>query len=383
MKKIAYIALALWMIVLLLTGCELPLLDSMASPDGETVEVVPMPLPEGSFLQVHYIDVGQADAALVLCDGEAMLIDGGNREDSGLMYSYLKAYGITELQYVVCTHGHEDHCGGLAGALNYAKAEKVYCPVTWFDSTVFQNFVTQVKKQGLSLTVPKAGETFLLGNAICTIIGPIRDSEEPNNTSIVLRIDYGETSFVFTGDAEWEEEIDILDAQYDVKCTVLKVAHHGSDSSTGYRWLRESMPEYAVISVGKGNDYGHPTENTLSRLRDADVAVYRTDMQGTIVCTSDGKGVSFEVSKNPDADTLGDVGNQANSSENDVHHSTENGAQGGSEPQTYILNLNSKKFHLETCSAASEISEKNKEQRMTTRDELLDEGFSACGWCKP
>ncbi|MDO5408131.1 MAG: MBL fold metallo-hydrolase [Eubacteriales bacterium] len=254
---------------------------------------------EDSSFEVHYIDVGQADAALVLCDGQSMLIDGGNREDSSLIYTYLSDMNLDHLDYIVCTHAHEDHVGGLAGALNAAKADTAFSPVTEYDSKVFQSFKKYLAEQDTELTVPEAGDTFALGSAQVQVLGPVQMEHvtETNNTSIVLKVEYGETSFLFTGDAEREEEQDILDAGFDVACTVLKVGHHGGETSTSYRFLREAAPEYAVISVGEGNQYGHPTEEVLSRLRDADVEVYRTDEMGDIICSSDGKEVSFRTER--------------------------------------------------------------------------------------
>lgn len=326
--------------------------------------------------------MGQADAALVLCDDKSMLIDGGNAEDSNLIYTYLKNLGISYLDYVICTHAHEDHVGGLSGALNYATAGTAYCPVTTYTSKVFRNFKACLDKQSVSITVPTHGDTFPLGSADCQVLGPIHASDEPNNTSIVLKIEYGQTSFLFTGDAETEEEHDILDAGYDISCDVLKVGHHGSDTSTSYQWLREADPEYAVISVGQGNSYGHPTENTLSKLRDAEVTVYRTDIQGDIICTSDGATVSFTVSRNADADTLAGAGAGGS-------HTTEPTTQPTTEPSidtyatTYILNTSTHKFHYPSCSSVKQMSEKNKEEVTCTRDELIEQGYDPCGRCDP
>lgn len=264
----------------------------------------PSERPIDSTFEIHFIDVGQADAALVLCDGEAMLIDGGNSADSSLIYSYLKKHGVKHLDYIVATHAHEDHVGGLAGALNYATVGTAFCSVTSSDSDTFRDFVKYLGKQGVSITVPDAGDIFKLGSSTVQILAPIKNSDAPNNMSIVLRIVYGDTSFLFTGDAEREEEQDILNAGYSLESTVLKVGHHGSNTSTTYPFLREIMPEYAVISAGENNSYGHPTEDTLSRLRDAVVTVFRTDMQGHIICTSDGKDVSFTVERNKNIDTF-------------------------------------------------------------------------------
>lgn len=281
---------------------------STAEPNAENMEgtaAEPADIhASDGILEVHFIDVGQADAALLLCDGKAMLIDGGNAEDSSLMYSYLKKLNITHLDYVVGTHAHEDHIGGIAGALNFATVDTVYCPVTFCDTEAFNHFLQALDKRNVQITIPQTGNSFNLGGALCTILAVNTDSNEPNNTSIVLRVVYGDTSFLFTGDAEDAVEQEILAGGQNIRSTALKIGHHGSETSTGYTWLRQIMPEYAVISVGKGNTYGYPAEEVLSRLRDAEIKTYRTDMQGDIIMTSDGKTVTVSVEKNADADTL-------------------------------------------------------------------------------
>ncbi|MCL2163560.1 MAG: MBL fold metallo-hydrolase [Oscillospiraceae bacterium] len=309
---------------------------------------------------INYIDVGQADSALVVCDGRTMLIDGGNVADSDLIYTFLKNHNISNLDYIIATHAHEDHVGGLAGALNYATVGVAFSPVTEYDSKAFANFVKYLGEQNVSITIPNAGDTFKLGSADVMILGPINPSEEPNNTSIVLRIVYGATSFLFTGDCERPVEQDILDAGYDLSATVLKVGHHGSDTSTTYPFLREIMPQYAVISCGVDNPYGHPDENTMSRLRDADVIVYRTDMQGTITCISDGETVSITTEKNAGAQT--------------------NPAESDSDEAYYIGNINTHKFHRPSCSGLP--IEKNRVV-FNTREDALNAGYDSCGTCRP
>ncbi len=248
--------------------------------------------PENPSFSVHFIDVGQADAALIKCDGHYMLIDGGNKADSDIIYSVLKQNEVPKLDIIIATHAHEDHIGGLPGALNYTTADLVLSPVTSYDSKAFNNFKKYAEANGNGLVIPETGDVYALGSASVEIIG-VNESDDTNNTSIVAKITYGNTSFLFTGDAEYETEQAILSRNADISATVLKVSHHGSDTSTGYQWLREIMPTYAVISVGAGNEYRHPTETVLSRLRDADVKIYRTDLDGDIYMTSDGESVEI------------------------------------------------------------------------------------------
>ena len=345
-----------WVMVFLFIMLFLAAAYVLFNRQGETA-----PSAEGSSLQVHFIDVGQADAALVICDGHYMLIDGGNAEDSDLVYSYLERHGAKNLDYMVASHAHEDHIGGLSGALNYAKVDTALCPVTEYSSKVFQNMVKYLEQQGKSLTVPAPGNKFDLGSARVEILGPVQEYDDTNNTSIVLRIDYGETSFLFTGDMETGAEKDLLESGADVRATVLKAGHHGSDTSTGYQFLREVSPRYTVISVGEGNKYGHPSDEVLSRFRDAGTEVYRTDMQGHVIAESDGKTVTFRTEKEADTAT---------------------NPTGNSTLQMYVGNSGSKKFHLSDCASAKNIQE-DKKVVFLTRLQAVLEGYEPCGRCNP
>lgn len=370
MNKIFRYVCFLLLFLLLFTGCskkkEEPVrLDleevKKESVEEESVEII----SEESSFQIHYIDVGQADATLIMCDGKSMLIDGGNTNDSSLIYTYLKDHNVSFLDYMICTHAHEDHVGGLAGALNYADVGVVYSPVKNDDSEAFRDFIKYVQKRGKEIQVPEVGTEFSVGSAKCRILGLNVSNDDPNNTSIVMKITYGETSFLFSGDAEASVESVILDRGEDISCTVIKIPHHGSDTSLSYRWLREAMPEYGVISVGENNAYGHPTKDTLSKLSDAEVKVLRTDLQGDIICTSDGKTVAFDTEKN-------NSGNVSNEKENEE----------GKE-QSYILNTNTKKFHYPGCRSVADMKEKNKEEVILPRDDVMEQGYEPCGNCHP
>lgn len=323
----------------------------------------------GSFT-IHFIDVGQADSALVTCDGHSMLIDGGNADNSNLVYSVLQRETDGHLDYVVGTHAHEDHIGGLSGAFEADTADVTFCPVTEYDSKAFRNFKTRADERGGGITIPAVGDTFTLGEASVTVVAVNSVPEDTNNTSIVIRIVYGDTSFLFTGDAEQETEEKILESGQNIESTVLKVGHHGSSTSTSQAFLDAVSPTYAVISCGKDNSYGHPHNETLAKLASAGVEVLRTDELGDIYCTSDGSEVTF---------SYGEYHKDADTSAAEI----EEPQQPDTISETYILNTNSRKFHRPDCSSASQISDANREEYTGTREELIEQGYTPCGYCKP
>lgn len=338
-------------------------------PNGGSADVIPSPaasagqtLDENAPLQVHFIDVGQALSVLVECDGQFMLYDGGNVDDGSLVVSYLQQQGVEELQYVFCSHAHEDHVGGLAAALAYFPAHHVYAPVTEADTKCFRDFVKYTRQQGLSVEVPAAGTVWQLGGATVTQLGPVAQYSDTNDTSIVLRIDYGSTSFLLTGDMEADAERDLVNTGANLKADVLQVGHHGSSTSTSYIFLNSVLPEMGVISCGVNNKYGHPHEETLSILRDAGVDVYRTDLLGTITIGSDGRNYT--------------VGTEHTATDAQLNPTAP--AASGTAQQGYIGNVNSKKFHLPSCPNLP--AEKN-QILFSSYDEAVAAGYTPCGTC--
>lgn len=373
MKKTA---LSVWIFVVLLLGI---LLSSCGiNNDFEQViaeEIIPEEVSENINFAVHFIDVGQADAALVICDGKAMLIDGGNVDDSRLIYTYLKENNINYLDYIVATHVHEDHMGGISGALNYSDVGAVFCNTAEHDSELFRIFKKQVEKAGKSIEVPDMGDTFSLGSAQVSVVSRI-ETENENDASIVLKIVYGNTSFLFTGDIENQTEDLILKSGADIKSTVLKVSHHGSNDSTSYPFLLAVDPDYAIVSVGKDNEYGHPSESVLKRLRNTDVEYYRTDINGSVICSSNGEIVSFSFCKNTGLPAFDDEDNKTSVSENII-------LSADGKEVTYVGNKSSKKLHLPSCDSVKDMKEKNREYFFGECQEAIELGYTMCGSCKP
>ncbi|PWT27039.1 ComEC/Rec2 family competence protein [Butyrivibrio fibrisolvens] len=336
-----------------------------------------------------FIDVGQGDSSLITCDGHSMLIDGGTSDQSQKLYSILKSQNINQLDYVVCTHPHADHAGGLPGALAYAKVGAAFAPVTTYDNSSFNKYVKAVEKQGKSIIVPEVGSMYPLGNAIITVLGPtdVEPSMDPNDISLVLRIDYGQNSFLFSGDAEQEEQQLLMWNEYDLlNVDVLKAAHHGSSNGASYAFIKAVSPSVTVISCGVGNSYGHPHAEALELLQQYNSALYRTDLQGDIVVSSDGTNISVAVSKNELAAVwtpgVGETASDTTTRQTPVVEDNSATTQTDS-GVTYIVNINTKKFHLPTCPSVKKMKESNKMTFTGSREDLINQGYDPCQNCNP
>ena len=237
-----------------------------------------------------------------------MLIDGGNNEDGELVVNYLKKQGVSSLDYIVATHPHEDHIGGLDYVINEFDVNKVIMPNITSTTKTFEDLLVAIKNRqenkrysgfnGSLKEIPQINSTYELGNATFIIYGPnSQEYEELNNYSIVLQLKYGNNTFLFTGDAQIQSEKEMISKGYNLKSDLLKIGHHGSHTSTSEEFLNAVCPKYAVICVGKDNTYNLPKSSVMNRLKNSGIIVYRTDESGCIIVTSDGNNITFD--KNP------------------------------------------------------------------------------------
>lgn len=250
-------------------------------------------VPEQDGLTVHFLDVGQGDATLIACGGEYMLIDAGDNSKGTAIQNYLTKQGVSKLKYVIGTHPDADHIGGLDVVLYKFDCETVMMPDIANDTATYRDVIDTMEEKGYENTLPEPGDSYSLGGAEFTIVSPGREYEDTNNSSVVVLLTHGVNRFLFMGDAEEEAETDILQGKVPVETDVLKVGHHGSRTASSLAFLQAAEPEYAVISCGEDNSYGHPHAETLNNLRAMGVQVFRTDEQGTVVAVSDGEKLTW------------------------------------------------------------------------------------------
>lgn len=251
-------------------------------------------------VNVHFLDVGQADSILIESDGEYMVIDGGNTDDEKTILDYLEKEKVDKLKYVCGTHPHEDHIGALDKVIDNYPVDNVFLPGVTHTSKTYRELLTSIKNKGLKITKPRVGDKYDLGKVSFVIVGPDENADygtDYNNWSVIIKLIDGDVSYMLSGDAEKQAEKDAIDSKIDLKCDVYKVGHHGSSSSSSKAYLDALSPKYAIISVGKDNSYHHPHQTTLNKFKQRGIEYYRTDEKGTIVASSDGKEVNITTQK--------------------------------------------------------------------------------------
>jgi beta-lactamase superfamily II metal-dependent hydrolase len=364
-----------------------------AETESTTTEAIQAPSGE---LTVHFIDVGQGDAILIQQGAQAMLIDAGDNHMGRTVVNYIKNQGITKLDYLIGTHPHADHIGGLTDVIPAFDIGKIILPDMAHTTKTFEDMLLAIQAKGLKITKAEPGNSYTLGSTNMQILGPVNiRSNDLNNASVVCKVSFGSTAFMFTGDVESRGEGDILNKEFNLSADVLKVSHHGSSTSSTQAFLNAVSADHAVIMVGEGNRYDHPAKELLDRLTAMDMAVYRTDLAGTIVAVSDGSKISFN--KNPKLGTAGGstsspttvatttakettaattTAEETTKATTTAKETTTETVQEGA----YIGNLNTKKFHLPSCSSLP-----NPENRtyFDTRQTAIDAGYDPCGRCNP
>lgn len=335
--------------------------------------------------EVHVLDVGQGLSVLVESQGHYMLYDGGDRNKSSFVVSYLKEEHVDSLDYVIASHYDADHLNGVVGALNVFPVKQVFGPDYTTDTRVFNSFQSIIETKSISKKQPKVGTIYQLGDASFQIVSPSGDDySDPNNYSVGIRITDGDNSFLITGDAESDSEKEICKTKLDLESDVYVMGHHGSGTSTSWELLQKVTPEYAVLSCGVGNTYGHPHIESMEKLQDMDIQLLRTDKQGTIIASTDGTSITWNVAPCNDY-SAGDKNDKTaqpqkqssqNKSSNEISSKTTVSTE-------YILNTSTKKIHYPDCKSVKQMSEKNKKSTSQSRDSLISQGYSPCGNCRP
>lgn len=336
-------------------------------------------------LQVHFIDVGQGDSILLRQNDEAMLIDAGVRSKGSVVAEYCKGEGISELDYVVGTHMHEDHIGGIRDVIQEIQVDNIILTNSDYSTNVYEDMINAIRDNNINEIYPKAGDTFTLGDACILVTAPARnDYKDENNNSIILKVTYGNVSYLFCADAEIESEYDMAENGLDISAQVIKIGHHGSDTSTSQMLLNTVNPVYAVISVGRDNDYGHPTQQIINRLEEYGIQYFRTDTEGTIVSVTDGENIMWSSRaeektdySNTDYKSTNNNTNYNNTDSDTVDYNNANTTY------DYVINKNTEKFHKPDCESVEDILDKNRENYSGDRENLIKEGYVPCKRCNP
>lgn len=252
----------------------------------------PAQQPTGD-ITVHFLDVGQGLSILVQSNGENLVYDGGDRGESSFVVSYLQQQGVTDIKYLISSHYDEDHVAGLVGCVNTFNVENVIGADYVQDTKIYQSFIDGVAEKGLEIHHPAVGTEYQFGTGKFTILSPASIGSNDNDNSVAIKLTNGENSFIFTGDAESGSEAAMCSSGIDLSCDVLVPGHHGSATATSNDFLMKAVPEFAVISCGTDNQYGHPDKDTMDKLQSMDIQVYRTDKQGTVIATSTGTKISW------------------------------------------------------------------------------------------
>lgn len=326
------------------------------------------------YLTVSVIDVGQGDSILIQApNGKTMLIDAGESTAQSAIYSYLKSKNVKTIDVLVATHPHADHIGSMSYIVNNFTVGSIYMPKATTTTKTYENLLLDIKNKGLSIHTAKAGTNISLDSSLqISIVAPVgSDYSNLNDYSAVIKIVYNNNSFLLAGDASNVSEQEILNSGVNINVDVLKVGHHGSSTSSSTPFLNAVSPKYAVISVGAGNSYGHPTQDALNRLTACGVKTYRTDKNGSVVFKSDGKSITISCKTSTTAISSSKSSSIVSTVKPTIAASTTN-----DDPIVYITNTG-EKYHSAGCQYLS------KSKIPISLSDAKAEGYTPCSRCHP
>lgn len=344
-RKISIVISMLLVAIFILGGCEY---DSVAGNNlGNDLG--------NTNLFIHFIDVGQGDSTLIILPNkEVALIDAGTRAGRMEVVKYIKDQDIKKIDYLIGTHPHEDHIGGLPEVIRNFEIGKVFLPNKTNNTAIFEELLNEIKNHNLKITEGKSGLKIIDDNGLeFSIMAPSMDYNSINDSSIVTKLVYKDFSTMIMGDAERESEENMVEEGHDLKADILRLGHHGSSTSTTEDFLNKVQPDYAVISLGKDNTYGHPHRETIAALDTRDIITLRTDILGSIVFKTDGKKVEL----------INDIDLKETNKDNEV---------------VYIGNINSKVFHLDNC---GHLPDKQNQILLTGKKDALNQGYKPHSVC--
>ena len=249
--------------------------------------------PKEDVMQVHFLDVGQGLSIVVQVGDDVLIYDGGDRDTSSFVVSYLQDLGVTEIDYMVSSHYDSDHLAGLIGCLNAFEVKNVIGSDYEHDSKLYTSFYDAVEEEGLQVQYPEVGTKYQMGEAVITILAPEKITKDSNANSVAIKLSYGDSDFIITGDADVDSEKKMVESGIYLDCEVLSLGHHGSSTSNSSLFLEKTLPEYVVISCEKGNNYGHPHVEVVEFLEAMEIDVFRSDVQGTVIATTDGTTITW------------------------------------------------------------------------------------------
>lgn len=357
--------------------------NTSSSTPHTSSDTVTQPQSFQTTMAVHFIDVGQGLSILVQSGGQNLLYDGGDQEHADDVVSYLQQQNVQNIDYMISSHYDEDHVSGLIDCMNTFPVSNVIGADYAQDSDVFTEFMDTAATKGLEVRYPFVGDSYSFGTGSFTILAPDGiNAADSNNNSVVIKLENGSTSFIFTGDAEEKSEQDMIKPDVNLDCDVLCVGHHGSSSSTSWDFLEATTPSYAVISCGIDNQYNHPSAETMGKLSDMGIPVFRTDKQGTVIAQSDGTSIIWNVepcndySSGSESSATSSATTEATTASAPVENTTPEPEPVTNSATVWLSATGSKYHSIPNCGRMNPDN-----ARQVSEADAIAQGYTACSKC--